>query len=191
MTNETDKSPNKPEICLISRYFNLKNAGIGRFSMEILAGLRQRNYPVSAIETKHQSNAGYFSYTAVELAYKLPRYKPIYHCLTPMEAIYAPKDRTIVTFHDLIPLLHLSDLDTHYAEGRFKNVKRIVSKKWFGFAAKKAAKSAFVVCDSEQTKYEVIQYLGVEEKKVKVIRLGIAAAWSRRKNKIRYYESEP
>jgi glycosyltransferase involved in cell wall biosynthesis len=174
MTSETSKSPNKPDICLISRFFNLNNAGIGRFSMEIKNGLVKRGYPVTAIETKHRSDAGYFVYTAWELAYKIPKNQAVYHCLTPMEAIFAPKERTIVTFHDLIPLLHLDNLDTHYAQGRLKTIKKYLSNKWFGRAAKKAAKCAFVVCDSEQTKNEVIRYLGVDENKVIVIRLGIA-----------------
>jgi glycosyltransferase involved in cell wall biosynthesis len=183
MTTEIKNSLLKPEICLISRYFNLKNAGIGRFSMEMLAGLRKQGYPVTAIETRHKSNAGYLSYTGLELAYKLPRNKMVYHCLTPMESIYAPKGRTIVTFHDLIPLLHLKNLDTHYAEGNFKSLKRFISKNWFGYAARKAAQSAFIVCDSEQTRTEVIDVLKVKENKVKVIRLGITRGLKPEKKK--------
>lgn len=162
------------KICLASRFFDLRNTGIGRFSVEMLEGLRRRGHEVTALAAGGDSDAGYFFYTAFELGRRLPKGLDVYHCLTPMEAIHAPKQSSIVTFHDMIPLLHLDKTETHYTQGRMKNLRRFVSRRYFGLAAKAASKCRVVVCTSDQAKRELVEHLSVEEERVKVVRLGIA-----------------
>jgi glycosyltransferase involved in cell wall biosynthesis len=163
------------KLCLATRFFDLRNGGIGRFSMEMRRGLEKRGCNFAPVSTNHLGSVGYMVYSGVELALELPRRCDVYHCLTPVEAIYAPKASTIVTFHDLIPWLHLNMTQTHYAQGPLKMAKGFVSKHYFHLAAQVAARSRLIACDSEHTKNEVIEYLGVDSSKVSVVRLGISA----------------
>lgn len=36
-------------VCLLSRFFDLRNAGIGRYSMELMRGLRERGLEVRTV----------------------------------------------------------------------------------------------------------------------------------------------
>ncbi len=164
----------KAEICLVARFFDLRNGGIGRFSMEMREGLEKRGYHIQPVSAGRQGDNGYLIYSAFDLLRRLPRKCDVYHCMTPVETLYAPKARTIVTFHDLVPWLHLTETETHYAQGQFKQAKRFISKNYFHFASRIASHCRFVVCNSDQTKSEVIEHLGVDEKKVSVVRLGVA-----------------
>jgi glycosyltransferase involved in cell wall biosynthesis len=155
------------KVCLLTRYFSLRNGGIGRFSLEMRNGLEKRGYSISPLETRMRGMVGLFLYSAVEIPFKLPRDCDIYHCLTPLEAFHTPKGRSIVTFHDLIPWLHLNKIETHYSRGRMDG---FLSGRYFKSAAAAAARCA---CVSEQTRVEVIEHLGVEESRVSVIPLGI------------------
>lgn len=166
--------PRAPSICLISRFFDLKNGGIGLFSQMLRQGLEALGYRTTAVSTSHKSDAGYLFYTAVELAFRVPvrRYE-VFHCLTPMESLYVPRRSTLVTFHDVIPLLGLEGLETHYTQGFGGGFKRFFSRCYFEAAASRAARCACIACDSEQTRRHVIERLKVPESKVSVIRLGI------------------
>ncbi len=166
--------PRRPRICLLSRFFDLRNGGIGRFSQKMFEGLTARGYEVVAVASSHSTDAGYLLYTAAELAARIPRGCDVYHCLTPLEALYAPKQCALVTFHDLIPLLHLDKTDTHYTEGAARQVRKAFSKYYFRMIARRAARCAMVVCNSEQTRNEVVTNLGVPAEKTAVVRLGIA-----------------
>jgi glycosyltransferase involved in cell wall biosynthesis len=164
----------KPKICLISRFFDLRNGGVGRFSMEIKDGLKKRGQEILPISTNRKGSAGYLWYTAFDLPRAIPKKCDVYHCLTPLEAIYSPKGTTIVTFHDLIPWLHLNKMETHYAQGPLKFAKGMISKYYFQFASKIATKCKLIVCDSEFTRKELLDHIDVDAEKVKVIRLGIS-----------------
>lgn len=142
--------------------------------MEMCEGLKKRGHEIVPLSTKREGPAGYFVYTAVELAFRLPKGCDIYHSLTPLEAIYAPKKVSIVTFHDLIPWLHLSETRTHYAQEPMRMMRRLISKYYFKVAAKIAAECRLIACNSEQTKKELIEHLGVDESRVSVIRYGIS-----------------
>jgi glycosyltransferase involved in cell wall biosynthesis len=161
------------KICLVGRFFDLRNGGIGRFSMEMLEALRRRNHEVVSVSTRREGTSGHVIYSLFDLAWKLPRGCDIYHCLTPMEAIYAPKKISIVTFHDFIPWKHVNDTDTHYVRGSMRSLKGLMSKSVFALSSKIAVKCSLIVCNSEQTKREVIEYLNVDKSKVTVVRFGI------------------
>lgn len=163
------------KVCLVTRYFDLRNAGIGRFSEEIYNGLKKRGIQVTGISTNHSGGRGYFAYTALEIPFKLPRGYSVYHALSPMEAIYLPKERSIVTFHDLIPWLYLDRIETHYASGKLRLLRRLIAKYYFTLACKLASRCKILACDSEQTKEEVALHLNIkDETKLRVIRLGIS-----------------
>lgn len=162
------------KICLVSRFFDLRNGGIGRFSMEIMEALKKTGYELVPVSTRREGTSGHVIYSLVDLAFKMPRGCDVYHSLTPMEAIYAPKKINVVTFHDFIPWKHVDDTDTHYVRGSMRSTKGFLSKSVFALSAKIAARSSLIACNSEQTKREVIEYLNVDESKISVVRFGIS-----------------
>lgn len=160
-------------ICLIARFFDLRNGGIGRFSTEMYNGLMKRGYDIVPLKSDHVTRRGYMLYTLVEIPVRLPRDCDVYHCLTPLEAIYVPKEFSIVTFHDLIPWLHPQQTDTFYARGAVGTLGQLIREYRFRISAKIAARCAVITCNSEQTKKELIEHLGLDESKVHSVRFGI------------------
>ena len=142
--------------------------------MEMLEGLKKRGCDIVPVSTKREGTAGHVIYSFVDLAFQLPKGCDVYHCLTPMEAIYAPKKISIVTFHDFIPWLNVKDTDTHYVQGSMRSTKSLLSRYIFKTSATIAARCSLIACNSTQTRREVIEILGVPEAKVSVVRFGIS-----------------
>jgi len=152
-------------IALLTRFFNSRNGGIGVYSKNLLRELLRRGHEIDVIATTWRSAAGYFLYTLVDLRFRIPKDVEVYHALSPAEAIYLPKERSVVTFHDLIPLL------PEYRKGL--NLRSQVCHYWFLFVSRRAAKAAHIICNSEQTRREVIEKFSIPEDKTTVIRMGI------------------
>ena len=94
-------------VCLLGRYFDLRGGGLGRVSMEVMYGLVKKGHSIKVISTKGNSLSSYLFYTSTQVPLKMPRQGfDIYHALTPMEAIWIPKGRGVVTFHDLFQFTH-------------------------------------------------------------------------------------
>ena len=156
-------------ICLITRYFTFRNAGIGRVSSEIANRLEARGHDVYRISTDTWSLYQYFRYTAFELAHKIPKGYDIYHALTPLEATYIPKNKGVVTFYDFIPVLHPEKAGTGLHSSWILNHG---SRKYFKIASQIATRCAGLTAISEETKGELQAYFGVK-KDITVVRLGI------------------
>jgi len=181
------------KICLLTRSFDLKTGGIARVSSEILDGLIKRGHEVHCLSTDKEGLVGYFKYTALDIPFKLPRGMDIYHALTPMESIWIPKrkgisvildliaithpdkyggrlNQSITTFHDIFPLTHprLQGAGLGYSK-----LKSYIGGRYFRFACRQAVKCRYIVTDSEYIKKEIIEIFGVDEEKVKVVKLGI------------------
>lgn len=180
-------SENHMKICLITRFFDLRYGGIGRFSVEMYNGLKTQGYDITPVSTNLPGTIGHVFYSTIELAFRLPRGCDVYHCLTPMEAIYAPKKLSIVTFHDLIPWIHLNSTHTHYAHGPTKKIMALMSEYYFKTAARIAARCSFITCNSEQTRRELIEHLDLDESRVSVVRFGISQDLEPREKKDRVY----
>jgi glycosyltransferase involved in cell wall biosynthesis len=166
------------KICLLSRFFDLRNAGIGRYSMELLKRLVDRGHDVIAVSQDGgiplgQGRAKYLVYTLFEIRFKIPKGCDAYHALAPTEGLYLPKENSIVTFHDLIPWLHADE--GWYRQGILARLYKGVGSSWFRYCCENAAARAKrIICNSEQTKKEVVDSLGVEEEKVRITRWGIS-----------------
>lgn len=158
---------------MLTRFFNRRNAGIGQYSQKLLEELLARGHEIDPICTTRRGTVGYLVYTGAEIRFRIPHDVDVYHALTPLEAIYLDKDRTVTTFHDLIPWLYRKE-ETWYFSGFAAPFRRWFGSWWFRRACKKAARSKRIICNSEQTKQEVMKYLGVSEKKITVTRLGIS-----------------
>jgi len=90
------------KVCLVAKFFDLRGGGLGRFAMEMRKGLEQKGIDivtVSAPDKSYESLRSYFYYTANTLRTGLPKDCDVYHALTPMEGMWIPKGKGIVTFH--------------------------------------------------------------------------------------------
>jgi len=158
------------KVCLVSRYFDFRNAGLGRVGLEIEKGLVKRGYSVRTVSTNGNSLHSYFFYTLAEIPFRLPKGYDVYHAITPMEAMWLPKDRSVVTFHDLFQITDPDKLGSGLGYSRWK---RFVGCNYYGVACRVASRCRGIVAVSEKTKRDLVEYLGVDESKVKVIRSGI------------------
>lgn len=164
------------KICLISRFFDLRGAGIGRYSKNLLEGLKKRGFDVEYINQDGGIPLGkgrlkYLIYTLFEMPFKIPPDQDIYHACSPIEAIWiANKDNSIVTFHDLIPILY-----PNLSKGGIVNsIGEFVGSKYFKFACERAVNCKAIIAVSEQTAKDLVKHLGVDEDKVNMVRQAIA-----------------
>ncbi|MBA7507042.1 hypothetical protein ES706_05758 [subsurface metagenome] len=161
------------KICMLTRFFSRRNAGIGQYSLNLLHEMLERGHEVDPICTTRRGKVGYFIYTCAEIRFRIPRDVDVYHSLTPLESIYLPKNKTVVSFHDLIPWLHRQE-ETWYFKGVFGRFNRWFGSWWFKRACKKAGRARQIICNSDQTKCEVMENLKVGEEKITITRLGIS-----------------
>jgi len=158
---------------MLTRFFNRRNAGIGQISQKLLEKLLSRGHEIDPVCTTRRGTIGYLIYTGAEIRFRIPHDVDVYHALTPLESIYLPKGKTVTTFHDLIPWLYRKE-ETWYFSGFAAPFRRWFGSWWFRRACKKAAKSKRIICNSDQTKREVMKHLGVSEEKITVTRPGIS-----------------
>lgn len=162
-------------LCLISRYFDLRNGGVGRYSMELAEKLeKQKEIEIKKVSQEGglplgEGMPGYFSFTSMEAPFKIPD-ADVYHTLTPLEAIHAPKP-LLVTFHDFIPLFYPEKIGSDSITGR---LSRWFTSNYYSMACSIALKKAdFITAVSEQTKKELVEKFGVGKDDIEVIRHGI------------------
>ncbi len=161
------------KVCLLTRYFThggREGVGIGRVSGAILQGLVKRGISVQKISTSQNGLYAYFWYTLVQTKLKIKKGHDIYHALTPMESIWIPKDKSLVTFHDLFQISNPERLGGGMG---YSNWKHFVGTNYFEIVCRIASSARILVCVSEKTKEDVIKHLKVPEQKIRVIRLGV------------------
>lgn len=158
-------------ICLVSRYFSFRNAGIGRVGLELARGLVKRGHSVNTVQTTGSSLYSYLLYTGVQLPFKVHRDVDVYHALTPMEAMWLPKSRSVVTFHDILPITDPGRLGSGLGYSGWKN---LIGRRYFALASSIAKRCAQVVAVSEKTKMELVDYLHIPMSRVTVIRSGVS-----------------
>lgn len=158
-------------ICLLTRYFDLRNAGLGRVSIEIHNELVKRSYSVAAVSTTGNSLYSYFLYTSLGIPLKLIGKKiDVYHAITPMEGMWLPKEKSIVTFHDLFQITNPDMLGSGIGYSKWKN---LVGTNYFKFVVNIAKRCKVVVAVSEKTKEDLVTHLKVPRDKIRVITSGI------------------
>lgn len=158
-------------ICLTGRFFNYRGTGITRMSTEILKGLLKRGANVQVV-SDGASLYAYFYFNFVELPLKLPRKDiDVYHSVTsPMEGIWLPKEKSVVTYCDTIPILYPDRFGSGMGYSKWKNwVGKKISK--LGWSA--ASKAKIITCTSEYTRDELIDLFDIPAEKVRILRMGI------------------
>jgi len=157
-------------ICLLTRYFDLRNGGLGRFSTAILRGLHERGYPIRMVYTEKTTLTSYLWYTAAGITGQMPRRQDVYHALTPMESIWIPKARSVVTFHDLFLLKYPERCGAGTGGSGWKVD---IARAWFGLACTFAVKARAIACVSEMTRHDLMGWFGVPGYRINVIRPGL------------------
>jgi len=138
--------------------------------MEIYEGLVKKGHLAHTIYTNNTSLYSYFFYTLMEIPAKLPKDVDVYHAVTPMEAMWIPKNRSVVTFHDLFLITDPGKLGSGLGYSKWK---RFIGTSYFKFAINIAKRCRKVVAVSEKTKKDLVNYLSLPEEKIVVIRSGI------------------
>jgi len=168
------------DICLLARYFSLRNGGIGRYAMSLREGLLKRGYDVYGVSEDMwlqwfmpDSLTHYFLYSLVGIPMLMPRDCDVYHATQVIESIYLPygEKPTVATVHDLIPLFYAGTLvKTHYTSNV---VEWLLTKTWFKHTLMKAVNADIVVSVSEEVAYQLIESTDIDPEKVVVIPNGI------------------
>jgi glycosyltransferase involved in cell wall biosynthesis len=143
------------KIALVSRYFTLKQGGIGRVAMKLKEGLENRGHNVYTISLDDASQFKYLRWAFDGIKDVLPSNMDVYHAVTPMESICLPKDRTVVTVMDLIPILYP---EKSGAQMQKNKVYQWVGKQVFTQAMKQAVKSKQIVTISNHVKIDVMNF---------------------------------
>jgi glycosyltransferase involved in cell wall biosynthesis len=157
------------KVLLVGEGFGVDTGvGVERYSWELLAGLKKLGVGVKAVSSDPSRRR--YSLAANAVA-KLPfsvfegiDNTNIIHSTDPSSALALPFTgrRTLVTFHDLMPFL--------LRDGSYGTGNRMFSL----FVYRVASMCDAIIAVSEQTKQEVIKYLGVPEGKIQVIHQGVS-----------------
>lgn len=165
----------KMKICLLSRFFDLRNAGIGRYSQNLCECLKKKQVRVRCVSQDGgiplgQGRAKYLFYTTLEIPFKMPDGYHIYHACSPIEALWLGEKNSVVTFHDLIPMIH-SDLLIN--TGIIDSISRYIGQRHFNLACKRAVKCRAIIADSQQTADDLVEHFNLKKESINVIRPGI------------------
>ena len=156
------------KVCLLTRKFDLSGAGIGRVSGEIQKRLLA-DYEVTSISDGN-SLSSYARYSLFGIRPQITKDCDVYHALTPVEALWIPKGKSIVTFHDLFPIAY----PDRQGAGIGRNaIKQKIARQYFAFCSAVASRCKVIACNSTRTKEDIVHWLGVASDRVHVIKLGI------------------
>ncbi|MBU1173198.1 MAG: glycosyltransferase [Proteobacteria bacterium] len=160
------------KVCLLTRTTNLGSGGVGRVGKELYGGLKKRGVDITLITSSdipYFNPYSYLIYTLMELPIRLLRIKAdIYHALTPMEGMWSPGDKSIVTVLDLFMI---SDKDKIGATMGQSRLKAFIGSRYFEFVSGMALRKASgIACISEKTSNDLMQIFGLSSR---TIRLGI------------------
>jgi len=159
-------------ICLLNRYFDFRGTGVTRIATEVTKELKRQGHSVIQVGTNGDSLYSYAYKTAIEAPLRLPRKGiDVYHALATLEAMWLPKNKSIATFLDLFTTTNPEKAGAGMGYNKWKLA---AGRLYFKFGSKIASKCRFLVCISEKTKKDVLEYVCRDEDKMVVIRLGIS-----------------
>ena len=160
------------KICLVNRYFGFRGTGVTRIATEVSKELVKQGHDVVKVATNGESLYSYAWQTGVSIAFRLPRDGiDVYHALATMEAMWLPKDRSIATYLDLFTT---TNPDRAGAGMGYSRWKLELGRRYFEFGSKIASRCRFLVCISDKTRDDVLEYIKPDKSKLRVIRLGIS-----------------
>lgn len=157
-------------ICLISRYMNLRGAGIGRVASRLHEGLTARGHDVRVVHDG-ASLAAYWWFSVARKPFLLPRDVDVYHALSPIESLWLPEHKSVVTVHDLFPVMYPMFQGAGIGEDK---AVQWLSGEFFAHCLFKSSLCAAVAANSTMTASQYIRYVDGLKGRVDVIYLGIA-----------------
>ena len=159
------------KVCLLNRYFDFRGTGVTRIAVEVSQELERQGHTVVKMSTCGESLYAYAWQTAVAAPFKLPRDGvDVYHALATLEAMWSPPEKSVATYLDLFTTTNPERAGAGMGYSRWKLE---IGRRYFALGSKLAARCRFLVCISEKTKRDVLEHIGAEEGKLRVIRLGI------------------
>jgi len=148
----------------------LRGAGIGRVASRLYEGLTARGHDVRVVHDG-ESLPAYWWFSVVRKPFLLPRNMDVYHALSPVEAMWLPEHKSVVTVHDLFPVMYPMFQGAGIGENK---VARWLSGEFFAHCLFKSSLCAQVAANSTMTATQYIRYIDGLKDKVEVIYLGIA-----------------
>lgn len=164
------------DVCLLTRYFNTNNTegvGIGKVSGELYKHLVGKNIYLYPIACGSGGLFTYFTYSLLEIPHQIMNLKfDVYHALTPVESLWIPKEKSIVTIHDLFSLVNVKAMGSGVT-GNSLIMK--LAQAYYQKACNEAVKCKRIVCVSEKTKTQLVSLFHLNPERVKVIHSGISS----------------
>lgn len=163
------KGEGQLRILLIAPSTNpLTYKGLGKYSKEMFEGMR-KHAGVDLIQKISEQDKAISTNSEIPLRLlyrRLSRNYDVVHALTPDMGIYSPiiYDNSVVTFHDLIPILA-------FREMRFR--LSFMMPYYTKMTWRTAARAKRIIANSTQTRDELVRVLGVNPAKIRVIPLGV------------------
>ena len=162
------------EVTLVSRYFDTRNRGAGSHSKLIYEGLSQKNIKLNQISQVNglissYSPLSYLFYSAIDLKRLVNKDKfnntDVFHALTPLECLYLPKQKSVASVLDLIPLTETNTLISS------------LFGKYFNKSIKSAVECERLVVNNSDLKEILIRDYSAEESAIDVISPPIEAKY--------------
>jgi len=148
----------------------LRGAGIGRVASRLYEGLTARGHDVCTVHDG-SSLAAYWWFTVVRKPFLLPKHMDVYHALSPVESLWLPEEKSVVTIHDLFPVMYPMFQGAGIGENR---IVQWFSGEFFAHSLFKSAMCAAVAANSTMTASQYIRYLDGFRSRCDVIYLGIS-----------------
>ncbi len=160
------------KVTMLSRFFDHRTAGLSRVANTLCAGFAAQDIWVVKVAASGPGLSDYFKYLMWEIpSYAFPREKTedVFHAITPMEAIWTPRDKTVVTVHDLIMLKHPEFGGSGVGSSWIRQTLASMFAIW-GYG--RGLRARYLVCTTEETKADLISHR-IPEERIRVIKLGI------------------
>ena len=139
--------------------------GLGRYCQELLEGL-QRHADVELIVKSAEEDKVVSTHTEIPFRILIRGQRDIVHALSPEMGIYTPllSTKSVTTFHDLIPIVAFREMDFRlpFLTGAYTKLT------W-----QLAARASRIITNSTQTARELAKVLGVDQRKIRVVPLGV------------------
>ena len=154
------------EITLLSRYFDTRSGGAGSHSKLIYEGLKEHNVKINTVSQNDclissYSKLAYLFFSAIDLkrltSKKEYKNSDVFHALTPLESFYIPKNKSVASVLDFIPL---NEADS-FVSSTFA--------KFFNKSIKSAVECEQIIANNSDIKQILNQQYGADLDKITVI----------------------
>jgi len=133
----------------------LKGNGIGRCAAQLYQGLVERGHKVSVVHDG-ASLPAYLWFSTVRKPFLLPHGQDVYHALSPVESLWLPEHKTVVSIHDIFPVLYPQFQGAGVGENR---VKQWCAREFFAHCLFKSSICHTIVCNSGLTEKQYVDYI--------------------------------